>query len=987
MFLVIRQKRNEQGVAQKERRSAIPLVRAKFNTKLAGFIAQCFKVIAETNHDGGEAATAKRDLAKQMLHLFIGTRLIYDKTKPELPNIVYSNPDLGGTGDTVRLNGTIYNMHDAEDFEKFKAELEKCEIMPSWGTLNATFRTLQSSSFKFLYDHFSITSDPFKVAIDGVDSGLTITKDNLNKDTLVQWMIKNHFFATRFFIKNDVSFSLHNLTLGNAIEAKVKEEVKEGNEAVGNAPIPKEPTAAPEGVIGLEEGEVIVDDEDDEDDDEYSAPLVKVDKNYRKIKELKTAEDAIKLISKRYKRLAKLMNIALARVGSPKIEFIVSDEQGEWKEINGVMRQHRARTHRNEDKSWRITFYQGNPDVIKTLAHEMVHVFTTGAIKKMSGKYTQTLRVIYAACLDVMTKEERQEYGLKSPDELIAEFFANPVLQRILKRRPALPESILDTFLTKEEQTRPRNMFESILRWISNFWRTKILRREPSMYYQVYDIMEMVFSEAEVSDVVGEVSADEYGDRSRIRSKFENLFEIATSKLAGGVSIKNHVTGKTYKIQNATTQDQVINAAKGMLTELILHADITPLGKNIEKFKFSTKDIIKQLEQNRAFSEWFQRTFSYHPDPLIAELAKVTRVTDENGEPVLYEAVKTVEKEGKKSKKKLTFAKLDLEKWGAITPFMDQFMAELRIETVREADNRVADQEIEHREDGKQNDQGYYSSEDYEVDPFDRASQEVKWLFSTIPYGTIEDDKHKPSTNRNKYGFREFIPFRNVYGKVLYYTSDCTTTDAMLKRFAKLAESGPDKALFKYMQEKLQSFINNKWLDDKLKGQKSNPTRNEDGKVFNADAESMLIKVVRALRQQQNDFKWAVVEDKTDERGDKTKDISIKTTLYQKGVIMAMNGWMDQLSTGLTGVLKYNSKKSQFEFQDKDENLFYKIYSDLFIGDDSFINAYNKSKMDHPQDVTVNWKYLDKPTPFSEITADDVKTYLHNALLKLGVDL
>lgn len=457
-------------------------------------------------------------------------------------------------------------------------------------------------------------------------------------------------------------------------------------------------------------------------------------------------------------------------------------------------------------------------------------------------------------------------------------------------------------------------MFESILRWISNFWRTKILRREPSIYYQVYDIMEMVFSEAEISDVVGEVSIDEYGDKSKIRSKFENLFEIAASKLTGGVSIKNHVTGKTYKVQNATTQDQVIKAAKGMLTELILHADITPLGKNIEKFKFSTKDIIKKLEQDRDFSEWFQRTFSYHSEPLIAELAKVTRVTDENGEPVLYEKVKTVQKDGKKYKKTLMFAKLDLEKWGAITPFMDQFMAELRIETVREAENRVADQEIEHREDGKQNDQGYYSSEDYEVDPFDRASQEVKWLFSTIPYGTIEDDKHKPATNRNKYGFREFIPFRNVYGKVLYYTSDCTTTDAMLKRFAELAKSGPDKALFKYMQEKLQSFINNKWLDDKLKGQKSNPTRNEDGKVFNADAESILIKVVRALRQQQNDFKWAVVEDKIDERGDKTKDISIKTTLYQKGVIMAMNSWMDQLSTGLTGVLKYNSKKSQFEF-------------------------------------------------------------------------
>ena len=89
--------------------------------------------------------------------------------------------------------------------------------MPSWTTLNSPLRVLQNSSFKFLYDHFSSKDEAFKITIDGVDSGLTVTKNNLNNDTLVQWMIRNHFFATRFFIKNDVSFSMHNLTLGNKI--------------------------------------------------------------------------------------------------------------------------------------------------------------------------------------------------------------------------------------------------------------------------------------------------------------------------------------------------------------------------------------------------------------------------------------------------------------------------------------------------------------------------------------------------------------------------------------------------------------------------------------------------------------------------------------------------------------------------------------------------------------------------------------------------
>jgi hypothetical protein len=99
------------------------LVRAKFNPKLAAFIAQCYKIIAQTNHDASEGATAKRDLANQMLHLFIGTRLLYDKDKPELPNVVYSVVDINAVGDSVRLNGKVYNLHNAEQFNEFKQEL------------------------------------------------------------------------------------------------------------------------------------------------------------------------------------------------------------------------------------------------------------------------------------------------------------------------------------------------------------------------------------------------------------------------------------------------------------------------------------------------------------------------------------------------------------------------------------------------------------------------------------------------------------------------------------------------------------------------------------------------------------------------------------------------------------------------------------------------------------------------------------------------
>ena len=77
------------------------------------------------------------------------------------------------------------------------------------------------------------------------------------------------------------------------------------------------------------------------------------------------------------------------------------------------------------------------------------------------------------------------------------------------------------------------------------------------MYSQIYNIMEQVFSEA-VSDVTSAADESEYGerqDRRSIRSRFENLFDIASSKLTGGISVMNHVTGKTYKIENAINQD------------------------------------------------------------------------------------------------------------------------------------------------------------------------------------------------------------------------------------------------------------------------------------------------------------------------------------------------------------------------------------------------------------------------------------------------
>jgi hypothetical protein len=87
-----------------------------------------------------------------------------------------------------------------------------------------------------------------------------------------------------------------------------------------------------------------------------------------------------------------------------------------------------------------------------------------------------------------------------------------------------------------------------------------------------------------------------------------------------------------------------------------------------------------------------------------------------------------------------TFTTVELPNWNVMTPIVDEFMADMRIETRKKIENRRADEEIEQREDGR-NVFGELLTESYEISPFEKASREVKWLFSTIPYGEVYRDE------------------------------------------------------------------------------------------------------------------------------------------------------------------------------------------------------------------------------------------------------
>lgn len=977
LFLVIRQRHSEDKTP--ERRVAIPIIKSKFNINIANFIAQCFKVISETNHTADEENQKRRKTANQMLHLFIGQRLVYKKDQEEFPNIVYTN------GDAVRLNGVEYILSDDEQFKNFAKELRKCELMPRWDTFNAKFKNLTDSSFSILYDHFSTNDSDFIIQIDGTDSGLRISKSDFENGTLCQWLAKNSFFATTWFIQNKTQFSLHNLTVGGKIEAEVKEELKEKA-----APVNKKQE---DDVIELtedeleEQGYVIVEDEDEDEDAEYSSqmgdgPVVA----YNRIKNLKNGDDAINLISTKYKTLAKILRIAAKKAGMPKIKFIVNEQQGEYKFINGVRRQKKGQARSNENGSWEIEFWQGNPNPIKTLAHEMVHIFTLGAVDRNTN-FARAAKMFYSVCKETFTKEELQLYGFKNFKEFIAEFFTNPEMIGLLKTKNPIQNDVMKNILAVAEQ-KPENMLQQVISFVSRMWNKYILGKNYSSYDQIYKIMRSLVEDSYQyigTDVVNSEESISISDiMKNVVNDIKGKLSSATKK---GYDYTNHATQRTVHLENCSTPSELRSAIDGIMTLWIKHEDITPLGKNIDKLKFSTKDLEERLSEDLDFAQWWYETLEKSEVPLVKELAKTINPTkDELKSKENPNGYVTYKKEVKRKaringklvtvKKEQTFYKTQLKNWDAVTPIIEEFLSDMRIETRKKVEFRKEDEEMELRAEGR-NEFDELLTYSEQINPLERASREVKWLFSTVP-------AEKP----NALGMEVFMPFRDVFGKVLYYTARCHTTEDVILEFAKRSITGPDKAMFAYLHEKLVQMQTSRWRKDGEVKLKSNPTKNKNGEVFDANVESSLIKIMRTLRQQQNDFVWATAWDNIDKDGEKSKQIEIRTTLYQKGVIMAISSWRDQLATGLSGVLKYDTNTKSYKYQKGKEGLFARIHKDLFVGNESFIYAYDKSKEQDAKDIIVHWNYLDETgVPFSEITADDVKTYLHNALLELGVDV
>ena len=925
LFLVIKQNHDEKG-PHGSRTTAIPIVKSKFTPKIAAFIAQCYRVLSDTNAAADAESTAKRKFVKQMLSVLVGKQLIYRNDKERLPNVVYTS----GDGGAVNLNGSWYLLSDDEQFKLFVKELQKLELMPSWDTFNVKLRNLANSEFQFLYTHFSTSDEDFAISIDGVDSGLRITKQQYENDTLSQWFTRSNFFATRYFVSKDVTYSIHNLQISTPEQKKAEEKAKEPAK-----PLPKEEKAKEMNSEEFQEwlkevgGEVV---EEDEEDASYDAQVVFENPDYADLKSITSVEDAFSLIRSRYRFLERMLRTAMKKTGTPRIQFNVLAEEGQEKVINGVSRHKKGTAKRNEDGSWTITLYANAR--IKTLAHEMVHVFTLGAIEK-NTKFAQAVKILYSYCKETLSKEELQAYGFTNVKEFVAEFFVNPELINILKTKGPVDKEVFRAMQDVSE-TRPKNIFQQFVQLISNFlFRLIHGQLKNTTYGQVYRVMVNLLENPEAYSGAETVADEE----ETTGEKVKRHLGLGKKRIRhNGYTYKNHITRQEIHFDSCQDVSDLRAAVDGIMTMWIewekQNKHMTPLGSNIEKLKFSQDAIEQKLADDPDFLEFWNDNIASSNIAIVREIGQITFLGDESKETVVIHKTVGGKRVGVRVKKEMS-----VQKWAAIAPIFDEFMSDMRLETRKKIELIREDQELMNGEEGETSKDIFHIKQSYEISPFDRASREVKWFFSTVPY---EDTSH------NKYGMRTFIPFQDVYGKVLYYTQGCTTTQEVLNKLLYLSEHGPNKQMFKHIYEDLNTFVQNIWRDNAkdVKG-KSIRVTNEDGKVFDVDMESLVVKIIRSLRQQQNDFIWATTETKTTNDGERTKDIDIKTTLYEKGAIIATQGWADQLTTGASGLIVFNTKTNLFEFQNKSAgNAFRHIYNDLFEGSGSFLSAYDRLHAD-----------------------------------------
>ena len=866
----------------------IPLRKKKFNQKQATFIAKILTLIDMSYRRQGKKSDAENAELKQLeewMHLLLGEKLPSIKVMSNADGTVTFNNEKGDTsfrpntlyrvryGDKVSsrdffINGRIYSVNapkvannNSTDMVEFAKQLQTLSINPDRKTFNSKI------SGKLTRGKISVKN------ADGtdVDSGLEITNTEV---TFAQWMAQNDMFEVNYHVNNNTGYMFKNALIESPNDKKPTQDeggwgygtFESGNNSSQNQS--EQPQGQPSSTS--------------ERDEAFKKLLKDIAANSE---DLDTLNNLINAFKKKY-------GDQLTEEESSRINNILvsNDDEDEY-----------APSYQIRDE--RLTEQQCKK-VLDHLEAMFGDASKNDEFKENLAAFLGTTSGIAGSCLaDCILLSTRMKPGVEYHEAF------HRVFELFLNKKTR--DSILAWYGRKYGETDPRKAGEALADMFMDYMNNKDIKFEHNIFKRWFKFIANTvkafvslgnFKLALLYANINRGQFRGYKASTENKNRFEKVY-----KGRADFTVRNYRTGQDIELKHCANPTQLRDFVKGLMYEWI-NEDITSvLGDGIDKLRFDVAGLSRKMSRNDTFRNWVES--ECEDSPMVAEIfekGKSIPVTVKNKEG--KEVPKMINQFDSKTNRfnKVQATRNEFPNWQAIMPYIDEFMSDMRIETDKSIKEAIEDEQMNINEKNQDNSIGQHIIESIEISPLDRVSRQVKWFFSTIPYVTrVNVERNGVRTTilvtdktHNSLGYAQFMPFEQIFGKVLFCVAGCKTYSEMISKLRSVGASDPT---FEYIANRIDQVyqkIRSIKYDDKTR--KDIDIVDPSGAHYDADAESTIIKIMSTLVQHRNDFMWAL----TGHNKDKERTISMKTTIYQQIARTYPTSWSEDLLLGITGFIQ-----------------------------------------------------------------------------------
>ena len=866
----------------------ITLRKKKFNQKQATFIAKILTLIDMSYRKQGKKSDAENAELKQLeewMHLLLGEKLPSIKVMSNADGTVTFNNEKGDTsfrpntlyrvryGDKVSsrdffINGRIYSVNapkvannNSTDMVEFAKQLQTLSINPDRKTFNSKI------SDKLTRGKISVKN------ADGtdVDSGLEITNTEV---TFAQWMAQNDMFEVNYHVNNNTGYMFKNALIESPNDKKPTQD--EGGWGYGT----------------FESGNNSSQNQSEQPQGQPSSTSERDEAFKRLLKDIAANSEDLDTLNNLINAFKKKYGDQLTEEESSRINNILvsNDDEDEY-----------APSYQIRDE--RLTEQQCKK-VLDHLEAMFGDASKNDEFKENLAAFLGTTSGIAGSCLaDCILLSTRMKPGVEYHEAF------HRVFELFLNKKTR--DSILAWYGRKYGETDPRKAGEALADMFMDYMNNKDIKFEHNIFKRWFKFIANTvkafvslgnFKLALLYANINRGQFRGYKASTENKNRFEKVY-----KGRADFTVRNYRTGQDIELKHCANPTQLRDFVKGLMYEWI-NEDITSvLGDGIDKLRFDVAGLSRKMSRNDTFRNWVES--ECEDSPMVAEIfekGKSIPVTIKNKEG--KEVPKMINQFDSKTNRfnKVQATRNEFPNWQAIMPYIDEFMSDMRIETDKSIKEAIEDEQMNINEKNQDNSIGQHIIESIEISPLDRVSRQVKWFFSTIPYVTrVNVERNGVRTTilvtdktHNSLGYAQFMPFEQIFGKVLFCVAGCKTYSEMISKLRSVGASDPT---FEYIANRIDQVyqkIRSIKYDDKTR--KDIDIVDPSGAHYDADAESTIIKIMSTLVQHRNDFMWAL----TGHNKDKERTISMKTTIYQQIARTYPTSWSEDLLLGITGFIQ-----------------------------------------------------------------------------------